>query len=217
MGSTSSSRKRIAVVGAGALGCSILPRLARMPIGELVVIDGDRVEHHNLERQPLFTAADIGRSKAGTACTWVRSAEPAIAVRAMDRFLDASNAHELLALADIVADCTDDLHAKALIDEVCGALRIPLVSGAVHEQEGQVIVLHAPGASTELSRNDLFNGRIGAEQDGCDMQRVPLAVIEAVGERMADLIGYLLTGSPVVNGRIELLHQGAWTSMEIAQ
>ncbi len=208
---------RVAVVGAGALGCAILPRLARMRMSALLVIDGDSVEQRNLDRQPLYAEADIGQPKASTARGWIQMIVPDIEVRAVDRFLNVDNARELFAGADIVADCTDDLHAKTLIDEMCGELGIPLVSGAVHEQQGQVIVLHASGAYTELRRSDLFHGRVGQEQDGCNMQRVPKAVIEAVGERMAAHVNALLNDRSVENGRIELLDRDNWTIMEIAR
>lgn len=202
------------VVGAGALGCALLPRLARMRISRLRIIDGDRVEPKNLENQPLYAEVDIGHSKVGTVRGWLQMVDPGKEICTEDRFLDAANAHDLLRDAHIVADCTDDLHAKALLDRVCNELRIPLVSGAVHEAQGQVIVLHAPGANEQLGRAHLFRGRVISEQDGCDMQRVPLETIEAVGQRMAAIIRAFVQGSPPINGRIELFDRAQWTVID---
>lgn len=204
----------VAVIGAGALGCAVLPRLARMRIAQLRVTDGDRVELKNLEHQPLYAEADIGHSKVGTLRGWLQMVDPGKDIQAEDRFLDAANAQELLRGASIVADCTDDLHAKALIDRTCNELRIPLVSGAVHEAQGQVIVLHAPGTNEQLGRTDLFRGRAISEQDGCDMQRVPLGTIEAVGQRMAAIIRDVIQGSWPINGRIELFDRAQWTVID---
>jgi molybdopterin-synthase adenylyltransferase len=205
---------RVAVVGAGALGCALLPRLARMRIQELRVIDGDRVEQANLERQSLYTEADIGQAKASTTRYRLATIEHEVDVIAHDRFLDAANARDLIPGVHLVADCTDDLHAKELLDRVCAHLGIPLVSGAVHEQQGQMIVLHAPGVNAHLRRSDLFSGRVGGEQDGCDMQRVPSDVIEAVGQRMADSIQEFLHGGSLANGSIGLYDRTVWTSIE---
>lgn len=208
---------RVVVIGAGALGCALLPKLLGMGITEICLMDGDHVEAANLERQPLYDEADIGHPKASTARSRLAVTQSASGIIAHDRFLDFSNARDLLQGAYLAADCTDDLHAKNLLDRACGDLGIPLVSGAVHEQQGQVITLHAPGVEEHLYRSDLFGGRIGAEQDGCDMQRVPLDVIEAVGQRMADRMKSFLHGEPLTNGRIELYDRGAWTLIDAAR
>ncbi|MBK9175129.1 MAG: ThiF family adenylyltransferase [Flavobacteriales bacterium] len=210
------SSKRIAVVGAGALGCALLPRVARMRMEALTVIDGDRVEAPNLHRQELYAEVDLGHFKASTARGWLQMGAPGVEVRAIEQFLDPSNAEVLLSGHGIVADCTDDLHAKSLLDQVCAMLGIALVSGALHEQQGQVLVLHAPGEGMGLSRSGVFTGRIGANQDGCDMRRVPMEAIEAVGARMAQHIHTLLKGEAVVNGTLELYDSKTnhWTAYQ---
>lgn len=162
----------------------------------------------------MYTGSDIGQAKSATARDWLASAVPAMKVIAHDRFLDAANARDLIRGVHLVADCTDDLHAKELLDRVCADLGIPLVSGSVHQQQGQMIVLHAPGVNAHLRRCDLFTGRIGGEQDGCDMQRVPSDVIEAVGQRMADSIQEFLHGGSLANGSIGLYDRTVWTSIE---
>lgn len=207
---------RIAVIGAGALGCALLPRLARLRIATLSIIDGDRVEGSNLERQALYAEADIGHPKVTTARGWLQMVGPGIDVVAIDRFIDPDNAQGLLEGHHLVVDCTDDLHAKQLIDRACADLRIPLVSGAVHLRQGQVILLHAPGPGSELSRADLFKGKVGADQDGCDMRQVPEATIEAVGARMAGTIRSVLTQRPVANGSIAVfdLDMGSWSTFD---
>lgn len=187
-----------------------------MRIEALTVIDGDRVETANLDRQELYAEVDLGHFKASTARGWLQMGAPGVEVRAIDRFIDASNAEEILSGHGIVADCTDDLHAKALLDQVCGKLGIALVSGALHEKQGQVLVLHAPGDGIGLSRSEVFMGRIGADQDGCDMRRVPMGAIESVGARMAQHVRALMRGEAVVNGNLELYDakHSHWTAYQ---
>ena len=196
---------RIAIVGAGAISHAVLPLLRDLPIGQLALIDGDRVERKNLERQPLFTSSDTDRPKVIALAERARHMLPGCKMIPHDVFLDDRNARELLRDLDIVVDAVDDLHAKALIDRVCGELPVPLVSGAVHGMQGQVMVFHAPGMNNALGRAQLFPGVVGAGQDGCDMRNVPLALLEDLGRRMAQRIGDVLVQRPVVNGRIELL------------
>lgn len=207
---------RIALVGVGALGCALITRLMRMPIRALSIIDGDRVELANLERQPLYSHGDIGSAKSAAARSRVRAGAPGVAIADVGRFLDAGNADELLIGHGVVADCTDDLHAKALIDRTCARLGTSLVSGALHRDQGQVLVLHAPGDREGLSRTDLFTGRVGAGQDGCDMRLVHPEAIEAVAARMAEHIRSLLAGDPVSCGRLEIFETlpRQWTSYQ---
>lgn len=196
---------RIALIGAGALGNAVLPHLLRSPLRSVSIIDGDRVEEKNLERQLLFTAVDVGRFKASALADRLRAGQDDLEVVVHETFLDQQNADVLLRFHDVIIEGVDDLHAKTLIDRTCSGLRIPLVSGGVHGAQGQVVVLHASGPNSELGRAQLFPGKTGAEQDGCDMRNVPLELIEAVGERMAGLAIEVLGARPVVNGRIELL------------
>ena len=214
-GSRSGTGARIAVIGAGGLGCAVLPRLARMQLARLTIIDGDRVESANLPRQPLYEEADIGHFKATTAALWMRQLLVAGEVQPHVVFLDQSNAEELLRGHDIVVEGVDDLHAKALIDRSCGALGIPLVSGGVHEEQGQVFMLHTPGEHAALDRTTLFRGPVGAAQDGCDMRNVPLQVLEETGRRMVQLVQERLQGRPVANGTIDLFdgRTNSWTSI----
>ncbi|MFZ1688644.1 MAG: ThiF family adenylyltransferase [Flavobacteriales bacterium] len=205
---------RIAVIGIGGIGCAVLPRMARWPLARLTLIDGDRVEEDNLDRQELYAEMDIGAWKSGVSAAWMRQIIPAASVEHHAVFLGANNARELLAEHDAVIECTDDLHAKQAIDEACAALAIPLVSGGVHGTQGQVIALHGPGNGHALTRKALFAGRSSGEQDGCDMRNVPMGTLDAVARRMVSLTRSLLLGEAVVNGRIELLSGDRWTNID---
>ena len=200
---SSSGDVRIAVIGVGAIGCALLPRLLRMPFSVITLVDGDRVEEKNLDRQELYAPVDVGRPKVDVAVAWARNAPVTPTMEVRDGFLGPENAEAIIAMHDIVADCTDDAHARRRIDKVCGEFGVALVSGAVHGKQGQVIVLHAEGANEELSLTDLFSGRLGEEQDGCDMRHVPMAVLDEVAKRMAWRIRELLNNARLENGRIE--------------
>lgn len=205
---------RIAVVGLGGLGCAALPRMGRWPLAQLALIDGDRVEEHNLDNQELYAPMDIDAWKAEVSAAWMRQLLPGATIVPHKVFVGAGNGETLLAEHDIVLEFTDDLHAKQAIDSACGSLAIPLVSAGVHAKQGQVMVLHGPGAGHKLTRKDIFHGRPGGEQDGCDMRNVPLELLDDVARRAVSLCRSLLLGEPVVNGRIELLHKDRWTIID---
>jgi adenylyltransferase/sulfurtransferase len=213
-GGPSFSRGHVVVIGAGGLGCAVLPRLARMAIDRLTIVDGDRVEVHNLERQPLYDLMDVGAFKASTAAAWMRQIMASGNASGVNAFLDPTNARELLGAADVVVEGVDDLHAKKLIDGVCGEIGVPLVSGGVHRNQGQVIVLHSPGTGSELKRDLLFNGRPLVEQDGCDMREVSNELLEEVGRTMATRVRSILHGEPVVNGAIDHFDGRKWITLD---
>lgn len=208
--------RHVVVIGAGGLGCTVLPRLARMAIGRLTVVDGDRVEAGNLERQPLYDLMDVGTFKASTAAAWMRQIMATGNAVAHDVFLDAANARELLEGADVVVEGVDDLHAKHVIDRECAALDVPLVSGGVHRDQGQVIVLHARGEGAQLTRAGLFTGGTGPGQDECDMRGVQLELLEVVGRVMASRTRDILRGEAMLNGRIELFEGRQWITIDPA-
>lgn len=207
---------RLLVVGAGALGNAMLPRILRWEWESITVMDGDRVEEKNLDRQELFAPVDIGAPKSEVLAAWVRNMPVTVRMTFRDEFLDANNAGTLIAMHDVVADCTDDAHVKRLIDHTCADYGVALVSGAVHGKEGQVILLHAEGEGEAISRDDLFQGKPGMDQDGCDMRNVPMMTIEETGRRMAQLLRALLHGEPVKNGRIDLFDGKRWTAIDPA-
>lgn len=205
---------RLLVVGAGALGNALLPRILRWQWDGITVMDGDRVEEKNLSRQELFAPVDIGKPKCEVVAAWVRNMPVDVSLVARDEFLDANNAEAIVAMHDVVADCTDDAHVKRLIDRTCADYGVALVSGAVHGRQGQVILLHVEGEGEAITRDDLFQGKPGMEQDGCDMRKVPLLTIEETGRRMAQLLRAVLHGEPVKNGLVDLFDGRRWSGVE---
>ena len=212
--STRALRPWLLVVGAGAIGNALLPRIVRWNWGGITLMDGDRVEERNLERQELFAPVDIGKPKVDVAAAWLRNAPIPVQVAARDEFLDARNAEALIAVHDVVADCTDDAHVKGLIDRTCKYYGVALVSGSVHGKQAQVIMLHAEGEGENITRDVLFQGKLGSEQDGCDMHNVPPATLEETGRRMAQLLRALVQGEPVRNGRIDLFDGKQWSAID---
>ena len=193
------SHFRVALVGVGSIGQALLAR-ADLPQGcAFTLIDGDTVEPGNLGRQVLCREQDLGRPKTEVVSDHL--AERGVAHRAVPRFLDSGNASELLVGHDLVIDACDDLHARYLVDRTCGALGIPLISGAVHANEGQVVLLHAPAPSLK----DVFAGRPSGEQDGCDMRRVPLELIAHVSETMLALLQAVMNNDRSEAGVLHLI------------
>ncbi len=130
----------VVVVGAGGLGCPVLAYLAAAGVGTLHVVDGDRIEASNLHRQPLYGLGDVGRRKADVAAERLAAAHPGIDIRAHAVKLDAGNAAALLALGELVVECTDNFRAKFLVNDAAVLAGKPAVLASVHQYEGQLQV-----------------------------------------------------------------------------
>jgi sulfur-carrier protein adenylyltransferase/sulfurtransferase len=133
---------KVLVVGAGGLGCPVLLYLSAAGIGNIGIVDGDKVELSNLQRQVLYDTNDIGVSKAECAEKHLKAKNNEINFTAYHQFLKAENAHQIIDNYDIVVDCTDNFKVRYLINDTCVAQKKPFVYGAIHKFEGQVAVFN---------------------------------------------------------------------------
>ena len=135
---------RVLVVGAGGLGSPAALYLAAAGCGTLGLLDCDRVELSNLQRQVLFDSSGIARSKAEAGRERLASLNPEIRVVAHALELKAANVRAVFMDYDLVLDGTDRLGTRYLINDACVILGLPLVSAAIHRFEGQVMT-YVPG------------------------------------------------------------------------
>ena len=134
---------KVAIVGAGGLGTPVLSYLCGAGIGNLTIIDSDRVEVSNLHRQPIYTMKDVGQHKSEVATAYAMALNPTIEVSPVTARIDESNALELLQGHDIVVTCTDSFDTAHAINRASVALGIPMVFGSVYRTEGQFAVFDA--------------------------------------------------------------------------
>ena len=128
----------VAVIGAGGIGCPAITYLAAAGVGKLTIIDHDVVELSNLQRQPLFTDADIGALKATVAVEAAQRINPHVEAVAVAERLDDGNAEDLLGDPSLILDGCDNFDTRLAVNRAAVALKIPLLSAAIGAFEGQV-------------------------------------------------------------------------------
>lgn len=128
----------VAVIGAGGIGSPAIQYLAAAGIGRLIVIDDDAVDLSNLQRQTLFGTDDIGQPKVAATAIAVSRLNPNVSVETHSVRIDRTNAAELIAGADVVLDGCDNFATRLAVADAALAARIPLVSAAVGQFEGQL-------------------------------------------------------------------------------
>ena len=137
---------KVLVVGAGGLGCPVLQYLGAAGVGTLGIIDFDKVEIHNLHRQILFSADDIGKFKAPTAAQKINASNPNVNCVVFNELLQESNAADIISQFDIVVDGSDNFLTRYLVNDVCVQLDKPLVYGSILKFEGQFAVFNYKGS-----------------------------------------------------------------------
>jgi sulfur-carrier protein adenylyltransferase/sulfurtransferase len=130
---------RVLVIGAGGLGSPAALYLAASGVGVLGVVDNDRVDVSNLQRQILYDADSVGQLKAEIAAQRLRALNPQIELVAHPIELRAANVGEIFSRYDLVLDGTDRFATRYLSNDACVLLRKPLVSAAIHRFEGQAM------------------------------------------------------------------------------
>lgn len=129
------------VIGAGGLGSPVCFYLAAAGIGRIGVMDGDRLEPSNLNRQIIHKSSDLGELKAKSAKDKMLELNPNIKVEAYCEFLTYENADEILKDYDFVVDATDNFESKFLINEVCVRNNKAFVYAGIFNFKGQIMTV----------------------------------------------------------------------------
>lgn len=135
-------RAKVLLVGLGGLGSPQALYLAAAGVGTLGLLDGDRVDLTNLQRQVIHSTKDLGAPKVVSARQSIEALNPDVQVRTHPERLTSRNAMEVLSGYDIIVDCTDNFPARYLLNDACVILGKPLVHGAIYRFEGQTTVFH---------------------------------------------------------------------------
>ena len=128
----------VVVVGAGGLGCAVLQYLSAAGVGQLTIVDHDRVEESNLHRQPLYRMTDLGRPKVHAARAALVQTNPEVRIDTLEERLTAANAAHLAAAADVVIDAADSFAVTYVLSDTCRRANTPLVSASVLGLSGYV-------------------------------------------------------------------------------
>jgi adenylyltransferase/sulfurtransferase len=197
---THAERTTALVVGVGALGCQAAAALVDAGIRGLTLVDGDRVERSNLQRQILFDDADLTRPKAIAAALALRAAAPAATIVARTERVTAANVAELVGAHDVTIDATDHPETKYLLNRAAVVAGKPFVYGGVARTTGLALAVK-PRRSACLAC--AFPPQLSHGDDSCAALGILAPVAGAIGALQAHLALRLLEDAASVAG---LLH-----------
>lgn len=140
---------RAIVVGAGGVGSPVIQYLAGAGVGQLTIVDDDKVALSNLQRQTIYRDEDVGAPKADCAAAFARALNPSITAAPIAERLNGARAAALFRDADLVIEGVDTIEARHALNEASVATRTPMVSAALGRFEAQVS-LFKPWAGPDL-------------------------------------------------------------------
>jgi sulfur-carrier protein adenylyltransferase/sulfurtransferase len=138
----------VLVIGAGGLGCPALLYLAAAGVGRIVIIDADRVDVSNLQRQTIYATEDAGQLKVEAAARRLRSLNPFITIEPRAERFTRNNALDLVRSVQVVLDGSDNFATRYLVNDACVLADRPFVYGAIQSFEGQLSVFNWRGGPT---------------------------------------------------------------------
>jgi molybdopterin/thiamine biosynthesis adenylyltransferase len=154
---------KITVIGCGGIGGETIEMLARMGIGELVLVDKDAYDLSNLNRQTLATIKDLGLVKSEVAAEKVRLINPYVNTTTFNEHVDQTNIDKVIGDSDIVIDALDNVLTRVIVSRKAREIGIPYIHGAIHGTMGQITVFLP---NSEKTYEEMFNlPSVGKELD----------------------------------------------------
>lgn len=196
------------VIGLGGLGSAVALYLAGAGIGRLLLADRDRVELGNLQRQVLYTQADIGRPKTEAARERLSALNSEVQYEIFEGPLTSARLNEMVQAADGVLDCTDNFPTRFAINEACVRAKKPLVSGAAIRFEGQLAVFDARQSGSPCYA--CLYPQQGEAQETCEEAGVLGPVVGVIGSLQALAVLKLLLGRGQDAGRLQI-----WNALDM--
>jgi len=190
------------IIGLGGLGSPVSIYLAAAGVGRLTLVDFDRVDLSNLQRQIVHTTGRIGQPKVESARNALEALNPEVEVHCIPRQLEAAELDEQVAAADVVIDGSDNFSTRFAVNKACFVAGTPLVAGAAIRWEGQVSVF----SGREGPCYQCLYPADGQVDETCSANGILAPVVGMIGSLQATEAIKVLTGAgEPLFGRLLLL------------
>lgn len=195
---------KVLVVGSGGLGSSCLTYISAAGVGNIGIIDFDKVGLENLQRQIIHSESYVGKSKVESAKNRIDQINSDVKVTTFNSKLTPENALDIIQKYDIIADCTDNIASRYLINDACFILKIPFVHAAAIQFYGQIMTI-LPGKSAcyrcllpEPPPEDFL--------PSCEEAGVIGTIVGVIGVLQAnEIIKYVLNTGSLLSGKLLII------------
>ena len=199
------SSSKVFIVGAGGLGCPVADLLCRAGVGEIGIIDFDRVSLSNLNRQTLFNTSDVNKFKVEVLKKKLKKINPEIKINIFKKKIDKKNIDNLILKYQIVIDATDNFETKFLLNEKCIKFKKKLVVGAISKFDGHIFVFNFKNKKKACLRC-FYQEKPSDELLNCDQEGILGASASIIGSFQAnEVLKTILNSKNVLNNSILIL------------
>lgn len=195
---------RVLIIGVGGLGSPVAMYLAACGVGEIIIVDDDKVELANLQRQIIHSSKHIGMSKVASAASAIESLNPEVKVSVIAERISGEKLRDKIKDVDVVVDATDNLVSRLEINQQCYSAGKPLVSASAIRWEGQLSVFDSRQPDSPCYQ--CLYGSRGEVGQTCSENGVMGPVVGMLGCMQANEVVKLLTGAGTsLTGRVLML------------
>jgi len=195
---------RILIIGIGGLGSAVSIYLSAAGVGELVLVDFDKVDLSNLQRQIVHGTSDIGRLKVESARDHLLALNPDVGLTLVDHVLQGEELLQQVTAADIVVDASDNFQSRFAINEACVKTLTPLVSGAAIRFEAQLSVFNPADDNSPCYR--CLYGENAAVEETCTENGVISPLLGIVGSiQAAEAMKLVMKIGKTLQGKLMLI------------
>jgi len=209
------------VIGAGGLGCVAALYMASAGVGSLTLVDDDKVDLTNLQRQIAHTAARINHSKVSSLACAISAINPLVQVQALEERATPTLLDELLLSTskkkiDVVLDCSDNFQTRHAVNAVCASTHTPLISGSALKMDGQLSTFHT-GRNDSPCYACLFPPDEIPEETRCSTMGVFAPLVGIIGSAQAnEALKMLMQMEQPLIGRLVMFNATRFKWTEIA-
>nr|YP_010618773.1 Molybdopterin biosynthesis protein [Rhodomelopsis africana]WAX02786.1 Molybdopterin biosynthesis protein [Rhodomelopsis africana] len=169
---------KVLIIGAGGLGCPAIIYLATSGIGYIGLIDGDKIENSNLNRQILYSTNDIKNFKVNSAKKKIQMINNNCTIIKHQYNLNTENSIEVISYYDIIIDTTDNFKTRYIIDKICYQLHKTYIYGAIDNFEGQVVPFNYKNG---IRYNNVYNKNLLLTNNNCNRNGVMGIAVGYIG------------------------------------
>ena len=194
---------KVLLIGLGGLGSPVAMYLAAAGIGQLTLVDFDKVDLSNLQRQIIHSQENINTAKVESAKQTLNRLNPSCEVNTINEFLDEQALQNEINQHDVIIDATDNFNTRFLINRLCVQQEKPLVTGAAIRWEGQITTFS--NTHDSACYNCLY-GMDGEEEESCTENGVLAPVVGIIGSMQAtEAIKIITATGKTLQGRLLIM------------
>jgi molybdopterin-synthase adenylyltransferase len=204
-GQTKLLESHVLLIGAGGIGCPAIQYLAAAGVGTISVVDDDVVSLSNLQRQVLYGEAQIGMPKVEAAAQAVARLNPDVHFLSLQQRIGKDTSSEILNGVDVVIDGSDNFATRLIVNDLCLAAHVPLVSAAIGQFHGQIGTFTGWEADAPCYRCFVGDAHDPDDCDDCATQGVLGAMCGLMGSFAAmEAIRYLTGFGEAAKGKLHI-------------